>query len=253
MGLVKQYSIYPESDPWNATEHVAVFRVRELKNEKSWEKIVRINDPLIIEGMKFLLVRGGFSPKIIMRDLEGNLIFDKFVALRNNRGTEDRLSLSTEDISMEINFYPDFIREGKNFHTKTLEVRNPFYLLKVYQEDTPVFEGLVPFNGEAEAGGYKISFPEVRRWVEMELVGEPGIGFFFAASFVGLIGVFVRIIDPDERIYIILKGDKNGVDMTSYSYSKHFSGLIEDKRDELVSYIRERIQGVEGSGGQGFK
>jgi hypothetical protein len=71
-------------------------------------------------------------------------------------------------------------------------------------------------------------------------------------SFAGLIGVFVRIIDPDERIYIILEEMKSGVNLTSYTYSKHFSGLIEDRRAEMVSYIEER-KGLEDSSGQGFK
>jgi hypothetical protein len=51
----------------------------------------------------------------------------------------------------------------------------------------------------------------------LELVGEPGIGFFFMVSFVGLIGILVRVIDPDERNYIILKDMKSDVEMTSYT------------------------------------
>jgi hypothetical protein len=72
-------------------------------------------------------------------------------------------------------------------------------------------------NGETSVEGHEISFPEVRRWVELELVGEPGIGFFFMVSFVGLIGILVRVIDPDERNYIILKDMKSDVEMTSYT------------------------------------
>jgi cytochrome c biogenesis protein ResB len=249
VGLLKQYSIYSEDDPLYPIEHVAVFRVRDINSKRTWEKEVRINDPLEIDGKRFLLQRGGFSPRIVINNSAGRLIFDKFVALRNERGTEDNITIEEEDIQLKIKFYPDLVRKGESFDTKSLQIKNPFYMLTVYRQDAHLFNELVPFNGMAKAAGYQIHFPEVRRWVEMELVGEPGIGFFFIVSFIGLFGVLIRMIDPDERIYIILEEAKSGVDMTSYTYSKHFSGLIEDKRNDLVKYIEERVQGSEGPRG----
>jgi len=238
VGLVKQYSLYTEDDPLYPIEHVAVFRVNELRKGRSWDKEVRINDPLVIDGKKFLLQRGGFSPRITVKGEDRSVIFDSFVALRNERGTSDELSIEDENLHMEIKFYPDFIRNGKKYDTETLEVKNPFFSVSVYREDSLIFKGLLPIKKEESFEGNMITFPDVRRWVELELVGEPGIGFFFLVSFVGLIGILVRVIDPDERIYIILEEVKTGVNMTSYTYSKHFAGLIEDRRAELVEYIK---------------
>jgi cytochrome c biogenesis protein len=248
VGLIKQYSIYDKDDPWYPVEYVAVFNVKDIKNNRSWDKEIRINEPLIIDGKQFLLQRGGFSPKIIVKNSAGKVIFDNFVALRDQRGTADDVSVKEENIRLNITFYPDLQMNNKKPETKSLQVKNPFFLLEVFSKDKLLFKGLVPFNNEVGAGSYKISFPELRRWVEMELVGEPGIGFFFITSFIGLIGVFVRIIDPDERIYIILEESKSGVDMTSYIYSKHFEGLIDDQRMEMVSYIQKRT-GSEGARG----
>jgi cytochrome c biogenesis protein ResB len=252
VGLVKQYSLYAQDSPLYPIEHVAVFQVNESRMRRPWNKEVRINDPLVIDGRQFLLQRGGFSPRILIMGSDGKVIFDRFVALRDERGTSDNVSIQEINRLLTIKFYPDFIRKDKKLETKTLEVKNPFFMITIYQEDSVLFKELVPFKSEVSVEGYTISFPEVRRWVEMELVGEPGIGFFFMVSFAGLIGVFVRIIDPDERIYIILEEMKSGVNLTSYTYSKHFSGLIEDRRAEMVSYIEER-KGLEDSSGQGFK
>jgi hypothetical protein len=241
VGLVKQYSIYAEDEPLYPIEHVAVFRVYEFKKNRSWDKEVRINDPLVIDGKTFLLQRGGFSGKIVLKNSDGVVVFDTFVALRNKRGTADDVTIEGENIHMEVSFYPDFIKKGTRYETKSLQVRNPFYWVKAYRGDTLFFDKLVPLNVETKAGEYLLGLPEIRRWVEIELVGEPGIGFFFIVSFIGLIGVFVRVIDPDERIYIILEEMKSNVEMTTYTYSKHFAGLIEDKRNEMVTYIEERV------------
>ena len=236
VGLVKQYSLYAKDDPLYPIEHVAVFKVNEFKNKRSWNKEVRINDPLVIEGKEFLLQKGGFSPRIVVKGLDGEVIFDRFVALRNERGTSDDITIA-EDLQVDIKFYPDFIKQGNEMDSKTLEVKNPFFFIEVHRADNQLYKGLVPFNGAVSVTDHVISFPEVRRWVEMELVGEPGIGFFFMVSFVGLLGIFVRIMDPDERIYIILEEVGTGINMTSYTYSKHFSGLIDDRRAEMVEYI----------------
>ena len=159
--------------------------------------------------------------------------------------TEDDFVVEGTDIHMNVHFLPDFIMKDGSPATSSYQVRNPFFLLEVYRNDKLIFDGIVPYNGTADAGDYKVSFPEVRRWVEMEFVGEPGIGFFFMMSFIGLAGVAVRVMDPDERIYIILKDAENIITATSYVYSKHFSGLINDRRDEIMSCIKGSVKSPE--------
>jgi len=240
IGLKKQYSIYPESDPWNAIDHVAIFEITDLRTGRTTEETVRINDPLEIHGMEFLMQVGGFSPRIEIIDSNGITIFNNFVALRQKGGTSDSFNIPAIGATAEATIYPDFYYKEGKADTKSYQAKNPFLQVKIERNGEVLFSGLTPFNSEAKSGEFTLRFPEVRRWVEMELVGEPGIGFFFLISFIGLIGIFVRIIDPDERIYIILKGYDNRSELTAYTYSKHFSGMIEEKMNDLLNHIGEK-------------
>jgi hypothetical protein len=244
VGLIKQYSIYPESDPWNAVEHVALFRVMDFNEKREWNREVRINEPLVIDGKKFLLTVGGFSPKIVIKDKAGRTLVNSYVALKDKAGTSDSFELMNGDL-VEARVYPEFYMEGDEPATRSMQGRNPFLHIKIDTKGTYSFEEFIPFKNKAQAGEFTVFFPELRKWVEMELVGEPGIGFFFFVSFIGLIALLVRGIDPDERIYIQLKEERDGIDMNVYPYSKHFSGLIKDSCIKLVSYLDKKY----GEGG----
>lgn len=238
LGLVKQYSLYSGSDPWNAVEHVAIFRIKDLGAEKEWKREVRINDPLVIEGKKFLLTAGGFSPKIVIENKTGRDLLNSFVALKDKGGTRDTFELTSGEL-VEAQIFPEFYMEGEEPATRSMQAKNPFLRIRIDRRGTYIYDEMIPINNMEQTGEFKVFFPELRRWVEMELVGEPGIGFFFIVSFLGLFTLLVRVFDPDERIFMHLKSTSEGVDMHVYPYSKHFSGLIEDNCVKLAAHVEK--------------
>lgn len=242
IALLKQYSIYDEKDPWYPIDYVAVFDVSTP--EGGFKKEVRINDPLVIDGREFLMRTGGFSPLFVITGERGDVVFGNFVTMRDEKGTKGFFEFPPAAMTVNAAFYPDYeLKEGKDA-TASLRVRNPFVRLKIYASGAMVYEGLIPLGGSAKAGGYTITVPEVRRWVEMEMVGEPGLGMFFALSFAGLIGVAVRMIDPDEKIYVsIVKNDAGGLRIKIVSLSRHFSGLIYDNANGFVAGLVSRAGG----------
>lgn len=241
VGLLKQYAFYSPEAPWSPSDYVAKFLVREAATGRSWEKDVRINDPLVIDGKEFVLVVGGYSPRIVIRKRDGAVVFDKYVALKKSRGTEDSVLLDGEDLRIDATFYPDYaVKEGSPA-TKTLQLKNPFLHVALRRGARTIAGGLVPFGGSMEADGYLLMFPDVRRWVEMEMVGEPGIGFFFSVLFLGVAGLMVRIFDPDETFSVVLEQKGPRVRMTVMPSSRHFPGLINMKAEEFILDLEERF------------
>jgi cytochrome c biogenesis protein len=243
LGLLKQYSIYDEKDPWYPLDYVARFRIEEKSSGISWEEDVRINDPLFVGGIKFLLVKGGFSPKIVIRDRHGADVFNSFVALARESGTRDNFHVKDERLIIRAKLYPDYIERDGSPDTKSPSALNPFLSLKVFSKGKYIFDGLIPYGSGVRAGDYRISFPEVRKWVHMEMVDEPGVGFFFIISFVGLVGVAVRFIDPDESFYLSFAQEGGSVNMYVTPHSRHFPGLITARAEEFVRSISERSPG----------
>ncbi|RMG01720.1 MAG: hypothetical protein D6726_08990 [Nitrospirae bacterium] len=228
--LLSVYTTYAPQDPWTAIDHVVKFEVNDLETGETSMQTMKINKPLIYRGVDFLLQSGGFSPRVMISK-GGGVIFDKFVSLKNEGGRADDFPFNGMHIS--ITFFPDYIERDGRHDTRTPQIKNPFFLVAVNTANDSKTE-LIPLGGTISIEEYKIHIPDIRRWVIIQMVGEPGIGFFFVISFAGLIGVFVRFIDPDERIYLRFKGE--GV-LEIIPYSKYFSGLIEERVSDLSEYI----------------
>lgn len=241
IGLLKQLSFYSPDAPRTATDYVAKFRVTDRSTGKSWEKDVRINDPLIIDGKEFLLVVGGYSPRIIIQDEDGAVAFDRYVALRKREGTEDSVAFA-DGLRVDTRLFPDFTLDNGSPSTKTLQLKNPFLHVTIRKGAKVISEGLIPYNGEVKTGAYTILFRDARRWVEMELVGEPGIGFFFVLLLLGVAGIAARVLDPEETFHIAFEQGAGTVLMSVMPYSIHFPGLIAEKAEEFVRTIEERVR-----------
>jgi hypothetical protein len=241
IGLLKQLSFYSPDARQSATDYVAKFRVTERAAGKSWEKDVRVNDPLVIDGKEFLLVVGGYSPRIMIRDKTGATIFDNYVTLRKREGTEDSIALGEGGLRIEARLFPDFTLANDSPSTKSLQLKNPFLHLTVSKGATVIGEGLIPYNGVLKIGTNMFVFQDVRRWVEMELVGEPGIGFFFMLLLLGVVGIAVRMLDPDELFQVVFRRDGVSVYMTVTASSVHFPGLMAGNANEFINAIEKKI------------
>lgn len=239
LGLVRQYSVYPPGDPWNAIDHVAKFRVTQGGTGETSEIEVKINEPLMIDGKKILLQTGGFAPRFVI-SAGADVLRDSFVNIQNMPDDRmDGFKVAGTSLTVEAKVYPDYYeKENGRPATHGRELRNPFVAMRVADAGRVIFEGAIPVGGSAIIGGYSVVVPEMRRWVLMEMVGEPGIGFFFVVSFIGLIGVLVRVIDPEERLYVFIDGVKGGVRVEIVPYSRHFSGLINERAKELAEHVK---------------
>jgi len=237
VGLVKQESKYAEFDPEYPIEHSALFQIREINTGKIWKKTVKINNPLEIQGKKFLLMVGGFSPRIVITDKKGRKVFDSFVNLGGKEGMEDSIYLQEEFMDIGMHLYPDYVIKDGQSSTKSLYLRNPVLELSVLGGGKK-YRRMIPLHDTATVGDYLIHFPEVRKWVKMELVDEPGVGFFFVLSFFGILGIVIRFMDPDEKIFFILSRVGEGVELRYLSVARHFQNLTNQRTGELLESLR---------------
>lgn len=239
ISLDSVYTTYAPEDPWTAVDHVVKLKVKDLDTGKLSLEEMKINRPIKIDGKDFLLQSGGFSPRVIITNGE-KTIFDSFVSLRNRGGRED--DFGVEGIHVNITIYPDYYINNGEPDTRTPQLKNPFFGIELIGKEGRQ-RSIIPIGGTMQWGRYSIHIPDVRRWVILQMTGEPGIGFFFVISFVGILGVLLRFLDPDERIYVRFSGDGR---LEVIPYSKYFSGLINERVEELVRFL-ENSMGEEKS------
>lgn len=249
MELLEQHSRYAEDEQHTALEHLARFRVTDPDNGTSSISDVKINHPLRLGGKDFILKTGGYSTRFTLADTSGTVLFNSFVSLREEGGTRDDFSMPGTDLHLQIRFFPDFTGAAGRLRSKSPQLNNPVASVTVRQQGRTIFDGTMPLGGSVRAGGNIISMPEVRRWVELEMSSEPGVGFFFVISFVGIMGIMIRILDPDERITVVLRQERDGVVGEFATSSRHFSALLATMPDECVASVNScRLNTREGKG-----
>jgi hypothetical protein len=81
---------------------------------------------------------------------------------------------------------------------------------RVVKGNAPVFEGMLPLGGTVSKGGYNISFPEVKRFVVVDFVRDPGLPLVWLAAlfFTLAAGVYIpiRLLAPRREMLFLQDG-----------------------------------------------
>jgi cytochrome c biogenesis protein ResB len=223
---------------WNDREpidYMARFLIKEPNKNKTWEQIFKINRPFRYGGIDFLMVLYGYSPNFIVYDREGRKLYDSYIALSVVGGQEDSFDINELGLRFRCILFPDFMIDEKGYYTtKSPLPRNPVFLIKVIDRMNKVlYAGLIRLGEEKNVGPYKIRFADLRYWITLNLVRETGIGFFFWCGLLGIVGLLVRFIDPDRKIYLIYREGNLSV----VSFSKHFGGILKEQTKDMVKGI----------------
>ncbi len=228
------YSVY-----WKDTEPVdytAKFYIKDIEKGKTWEQIIKINEPFRYKGLDFLMVLYGFSPNFVIYNKEGRKIFDAYVALSVVEGREDSFDVPKEGLTFRCIFFPDFRADERGYYSATPLPRNPVFLVNILKHGRSLYKGLIALGEEKDVGEYRVRLNDVRYWITLNLVKETGIGFFFWSSLLGLVGLLIRFLDPDRKVFFVYE---NGT-LSVLSHSKHFEGILKEQTEEMVKELMKK-------------
>jgi cytochrome c biogenesis protein ResB len=238
--LLEQRSLFAPDDPQTAIEHLARFRVYDVEKGSSYVQDVKINKPLKLGGVDYLLTNGGFSPRFLITRGDGAVAYDSFINLFEDGGTRDDFLATDDKLHLRVRFFPDFIQQLGKPSTKSLELKNPVLALTVVKNGREIFNDMAAIGESVKVDGYTIAIPEVRRWVQLEMAKEPGIGFFFIMCFFGIFGILVRVLDPDEQLVVVISSEEEEASTVRFVInSRHFSALLGEVADECVMAVTE--------------
>jgi hypothetical protein len=246
--LMTHYSIYANDDPSTVIDHLARFRVTDLERGGTSIRDIKVNSPLYLDGNDFLLMSGGFSPRMVISGDGDQVLFDSFVNLKGDFGVRDDF-FAADGLHVQVRLFPDLMWDREQPLSRSSLLNNPAALITVTRGGSTLLNDMVPVGASVRAGGYRLAIPEVRRWVELEMVNEPGIGFFFVISFFGILGILVRMLDPDEQLTALIHEEGQGTRISFEVYSPHFSALLAGVAAECSEaaalWAGERMEGIE--------
>ena len=226
-------------DDYTATDFAAFFNINDTKTGRSWEKIFKINEPFRYNGIDFLMVKQGYSPNFMLYKNDV-LVFDSVVALEFDQ--DSRTSFNIREYGMRIlaQFFPDMERnEDGSVFTKTRRPKNPYFGLEVYEDGKKIKRKLVAKGEDITFGPYKLVFNDLHNWITLHLVRETGIGFFFICAMIGLAGIFIRVLDPEQQIIASIEDTHKGHVVNFYHSARHFEGLLKENMNDIINKLKK--------------
>ncbi|KPK29347.1 MAG: hypothetical protein AMK70_16010 [Nitrospira bacterium SG8_35_1] len=225
-------------DDYTATDFTAFFTIKDIKTGKSWEQIFKINEPFRYRGIDFLMVVQGYSPNFILYENDVP-VFNSVVALEFDTDFRDSFDIREQGMRIVAQFFPDMERnKDGSVYSKTRRPKNPYFGLEIYKDGIKVIRKLVARGEDITFGPYRLVFRDLHHWITLHLVRETGIGFFFACAMVGLVGVLMRILDPERQILASIEDTSEGCIVNFYHSSRHFEGLLKENINEIITTLK---------------
>ena len=224
-------------DDGTATDFTADFDIVNLNTDKKWKQIFKVNKPFSYNGIDFLMILQGYSPNFILYE-NGLSVLDTVVALDFDQDFRATFDIDEYGLHVVVQFFPDMDRnKDGGVYTKSRRPDNPHLGIEVYQGGTQVIRKLLAKGEGGSFGPYKLVFNDLYHWITLNLVKEAGIGFFFICAMIGLVGLYIRVVDPEKQIMATIEDTNEGRVVHFYQSSKHFGGLLEEEMKDIIDKL----------------
>lgn len=199
------------------------------------------NSPLTYKGFVFYQTpRYSFSPLFILRDSDGNVLYNAYVSLslveKRRPEFKDSFSIPGTPLKVKVQFYPDAVLVGKQLETKSFIPKKPALDLEVKAGKERVFKGPVWLNQSAEFLGLRLTFTGFRYWADFLVVRDLGIPIVFAGFWVALFGIVWRFWFTNKNIWVLLTEDAGKIVLNiggkaerhKVLFSREFTAIVEE-------------------------
>ncbi|MHC4278131.1 MAG: cytochrome c biogenesis protein ResB [Planctomycetota bacterium] len=172
------------------------------------KETIRVNSPIRKEGYQFLLTHGSLSPLFVLIDRERKVVFNRFVNVSNATDQEDSFEIPEAGLTVYTRFFPDMFKEGDNYGTRSRELKNPAFGIKVTTKKDPfrdTWRGVLKKGERAEFNGMTLEFTDLKPVIIIQVAKDPTYYGIYAGWALIVMGLLVRY----SPVFVQEKGVKN--------------------------------------------
>jgi cytochrome c biogenesis protein len=220
-------------------------------------EIIKVNKPLTYGSTKVYLQANGYSPKVIVKDKSGKVIFDGPTPfLPQDANLSSIGAIKIPDMNPQIGFVSSFlptadrdpIRGGFSSYPEVLDPRLLISVWKgdlglnsgvpqsVYRIDTSKMERIglkaLVLNESYDFVEGSITFTGWNSWVNLQIVNDPGKGYALLGAILAISGLLISLFTRQRRIWI-----KQGRKTQVAGLAKNGIPGLEDEIKKLVKEL----------------
>jgi hypothetical protein len=179
----------------------------------------------------------GFMPGWVIVNARGRMVRGAWVKLIPfPLRAEDSFPLGVDGSKVHVvRFYPDYEREGGKDRTRSQELRNPRFNVRVVWRGQQIYKGLLePDQRVRLEGGQEFFFlPEIRRYSLVDVMHERGHATVFTCLGVMILGLLIRYARIRKEIVVRFAQGSLQV----FGRSEIFHDLFSEELTRLASEI----------------
>lgn len=212
-------------------------------------KIIRVNDPLEVDGYVFHQNTFGPAAELAIRDPDGQLVWDGPVLLAGELGGHPQgfITIPGSGLGLLLVLY------------RTVDGIPLLAITGLGETDTPdqtniVFLRTLGLGDTSEPGttaGYAVTWEHAAAYTGMVIKRDPGQGLIWVAYLSLITGLVLTFYFPRRRVWARLHGDHLELAFLGDRYvssEREFAALLDDLSARLRNRPERRLQPVGGGG-----
>ena len=167
---------------------------------------IRINKPFNYDGYNILFENSGYSPRFVLKDRDGGVIFNSYINLSNNIKSEDVFYIKEAGLTLYTRFFPDLFREGTKAGSRSPMTRNPAFGIKVVKRNSPftdAWKGILKKGESARFDNMTLEFADLKPYVVIKVVKDPTYWGIFAGWILIILGLLIRYMPMVKQLQTI--------------------------------------------------
>ena len=232
--------------------------------------MVRVNEPLSVDGARIFLVGHGYAPQIRLTDALGRVVHDEGVVFLPQDGNMTSTGVlkspdATPSIGIEGLFLPTAaVDDVRGPHSTFPEADDPAVFLSawagdlgldsgvpqsIYRLDT---EGMTQLGIEAlrpgeswelPGGNGTVEFLGYTRWASFQIAHDPGKEAALISSIVALVGLMMSLFIQRRRVWVRAEADAGGTTVVTVA------GLARSDEADLAPDVDSVVEALDGRRG----
>jgi cytochrome c biogenesis protein len=239
-----QTELYPNGSvkDWKSTLTV-------IENETPrLTKTIEVNHPLTYRGYVFYQSSYGWDWSNPILEIRAIKTSDPSASKKSYLQLGEKADWEEESLAFRaLRFVPDFIIDGDQVTTRSLEPNNPAAFIEVYKDENKISSGWIfakfpdfaQMHSEEESD-YKFHLLDIQaaQYSGIQMSKDPGVNFIWVGSTLLMIGLFMAFYWPPRDIRFILRESEEKTEIISAGRSAKSKLALESEFSLILDNLR---------------
>lgn len=204
--------------------------------------VIKMNQPLWIDGYKLIFGKASFAPRFVLRKEDGDVMLDAVVNLQISMpGTVDYFDVREEGLRIKAELFPDYYEKNGEYGTRGRYPYNPAIYVKIEKWGEVIGSGFLLKGKRGNFDKYSIEFTELNYWVNIFVSKDAGVSVIMIGFFIIVLGLSVRFVLNDKRLWIILKTSDAEEILEIGGRARFFPALFEEELKKMSEEFRSKF------------